>query len=297
MKNRLLSGIVAVILIAAYICGCGKGAEKSGKTKIVCSNFPTYDFARAVAGESAEIKLLISPGMEIHSYDPTPSDMVALNSSDIFIMIGGESEEWARKLTADSKINSLALIDFVKTLNEDGEEEADEHVWTSPENALVMVDRICDCLCKINPQSADEYTENADSYKAKISAADREISAVISEKSDKSILVADRFPFKYFADYYKLSYTAALSGCAQSTDVSAKKMIELSRSVSQHNYKAVFCTELSNKTVAMALSEQTGVDIIELHSAHNVTKEDFDNGITYVDIMYKNASALERGMN
>ncbi|MCQ2478085.1 MAG: metal ABC transporter substrate-binding protein [Clostridia bacterium] len=285
-----------LLIFCIFLSGCGIKPQKN-KISVVCTNFPVYDFTRAVAGDKADITLLIKPGLEVHTYDPSPSDIFAVNNADLFIYVGGESDEWVKGILSASKVKPLALIDYVDTLNEDGEDEIDEHIWTSPLNAKLMIDKIAKELASADKKNESTYHLNALEYKSKIDAADLKIKSVINSKSEKSVLVADRFPLKYFTEYYGLSYTAALGGCAESSEVSLSKMIDLAETVKEKKYKYIFCTELSSKSVAKALSEQTGTDILEISSAHNVTKDDFNNNITYVDIMNKNALALERGMS
>lgn len=297
MRNRLTALLLCVVL-SFGLCGCGgKKTQNDGKLKIVTTVFPLYDFVRATGGNKVDITLLIDPGTEVHSFDPTPSDAVATANADIFFCIGGESETWAEKLSDGTGGETVRLMDSAKLLYEDGEDEYDEHIWTSPSNAELMIEKICDVMCRKDNENAEYYRKNAELYKAKIQNVSEEIRKTVDKSEKKFILVADRFPFKYFANEYGLSYEAAFGGCASDTDISLKKMIELTDAVKERNVKVVFHTELSNKAVADALVETTGVKTAELHSAHNVTVDDFKAGITYVDIMERNAKALKEGLN
>ena len=293
----MIKKIIPVILCFFIICGCSADSlDSQKKVKIVTSIFPIYDFVRAVGKDRIDIKLLILPGTEVHSFDPKPSDISSLYDCDCFFYIGGESDKWVDRLEVNDKSRNIALIDYVNVLNEDGEKEADEHIWTSPKNAVIMISKICDILCLKDVKSSNYYKHNADSYIKEINKAAQETKRIISGKKNKYIIVADRFPFKYMADYYDLKYSAAFSGCAISTDISIKTMLKLVADVKRQKCDYVFCTEMSNRNIANALSSETGVKIAELHSAHNVTLDDFKKNITYVDIMKNNADALNKGM-
>lgn len=292
--------VIVCVLCLLLLCGCtGKKSQNSnGKPTVVTTIFPLYDFARAVGGDCVNVKMLIKPGSEVHEYDPLPSDMAAIYDSDLFLYIGGESDSWVDSLLSDVNKNSMSFIGLANdehTHEHHGHNHLDEHIWTSPKIAVLMVNEICDGLIGIDKKNTDIYVKNRDEYIKKINSASNEISNVIKVADNPFLLVADRFPFEYFAEEYGLDYKAAFGGCAVSTDISLKTMTELTETIESKNIKAVFCTELSNRNIADALNEQLGVKIIELHSAHNVTLDDFKNGITYADILYRNANALKRG--
>lgn len=296
--------LIACLLFVVFLCGCGGSVTPpNNKISVVATVFPVYDFVRAVGGGNVEVKLLIKPGSEVHSFEPAPSDIMAIADCDLFAFIGGESESWARSVLADSKVNNIALIDEVDLEDQHTHEHShghshshDEHIWTSPQMAADMVNAICERLCALDESHAAYYRANAAEYIEKIGSATKEIEAVTQNAEENFILVADRFPFEYFTDYFGIEYMAALDGCAAPSDISLKAMARLSSAVEEKQIKAVFCTELSSRVIANALSEQTGVRVIELHSAHNVTLEDFKSGVTYVDIMKRNAAALKEGI-
>ena len=291
--------ILAAILCLVCLCSCGvKRAENNGKIKVVTTVFPLYDFVRAVGGDRVDITLLIKPGTEVHTYDPKSSDIKAIYDCDLFLYIGGESEEWVNTLLADLDVKTVRMMDCVDTIHhEHHDHEDDEHIWTSPENAALMVERICDELCEGDGKNTSAYRENAEEYIKRINEADGKIKDIVKQSGDPFILVADRFPFSYFAEHYGIDYAAAFGGCAVSTDISIKVMSELIKVCKEKGVEYVYHTELSNKNIASALGEQIGVKLLELHSAHNVTLDDFNDNITYVDIMYRNCDALKEGMN
>lgn len=294
--------VVICVLCLFLLCGCTakKPQSTDSKPTVVATIFPLYDFARAVGGECVNVKMLIKPGSEVHEYDPLPSDMAAVYDSDLFLYIGGESDKWVDSLLAGTNVNSLSFIDLASgehNHEHHGHNHTDEHIWTSPEIAVSMIKNICWALIESDPENADVYTKNQDEYTKKINSAANEISAAVSDADNPFLLVADRFPFEYFVEEYGIEYEAAFGGCAVSTDISLKTMSRLTETIEKRKLKSVFCTELSNKNIANALKNQLGVEIIELHSAHNVTLDDFKAGVTYADILHRNAKALQRGLN
>lgn len=292
--------IFICLLCVVMLCGCCKISPQNHNEKltIVTTIFPLYDFARQICGDKAEIKMLIKPGSEVHSYDPLPSDMASIYNSDLFLYIGGESDNWVENLLDDNDVNALALIDCIghDAQHHHGHDHADEHIWTSPENAVLMIEKIYEDIIKVDDKNEDYYKKNCDEYIKKINTASQKIESTVSEYKNPFILVADRFPFVYLTKHYGIDYEAAFDGCAVSTDISMKTMSRLTKTIKSKGVKTVFVTELSNQNIANALKEELGVEIVELHSAHNVSRDDFNGGISYVDIMYRNGKALERGL-
>ena len=298
-KVRKIAAYALCVCLCLSLCCCGKNSSKNvGKIKVVTTIFPLYDFVRAVGGDRVDIKLLIAPGTEVHSFDPKPSDIRAIHDAQLFSFIGGESDEWVNTLLEENRVNTLKMYDCVSLIEEHDHHhhEYDEHIWTSPENAVLMVESICEALCRLDGENEAFYKKNSQDYIAEIKKADLELQAAVSAARNPFILVADRFPFLYLAEHYGIDYEAAFGGCAVSTDISIKTMSRLVKICEEKNLKYAYFTELSNKNIAKALSEQTGVKLLELHSAHNVALDDFKSGVTYVDIMYRNLKALEEGM-
>ncbi|MBP3706714.1 MAG: zinc ABC transporter substrate-binding protein [Clostridia bacterium] len=293
--------ILAIVLCLFCLCSCGTNKpSQNDKLEIVTTIFPIYDFVRAVGGEEVSITLLIDPGTEVHSFDPKPSDIKAIYNSDLFIYTGGESDEWVNRILGDKQLDTLKMMEYVDTLDEhkhSHEHGHDEHIWTSAENAILMLEGICKALVEKDPKNAEGYKGRCQSYIDKIEVVNSQIKDVVNSSKEKFILVADRFPFIYFTELYGIEYEAAFGGCAVSTDISIKTMSRLVETCRQRNLAYAYYTELSNKNIANALAAQTGIKLLELHSAHNVTLEDFNNGITYVDIMRRNIEALKEGMN
>ncbi len=285
--------LLAVLFV--FLTGCAAPIENSGKPQIVTTNFVCYDFARAVAGDKAKITMLIPPGSDIHTFEPTAEDIADIQNCDLFVYIGGESDIWADKIL-ENKENGKAvkLIDCVTVY--DTEHGIDEHIWGSPDNAVKMVQKTLDALCTIDSENTEFYKNRADEYKNGITAAATDTKAVIQNAKQKTVVVADRFPLIYFTEYYGLDYTAAFGGCEHDTDASLHTVTHLIDTVKSKGITAVYRIELSNLSVADAVSVATGAEILELHSYQNVSLTDFTGGVTYIDIMKRNCEALRKGL-
>jgi ABC-type metal ion transport system, periplasmic component/surface adhesin len=280
---------------------------------VVTTIFPSYDFARAVAGGLADVTMLIDPGAEVHTFDPTTQDIIKIQNCDVFVYIGGENDEWVDTVLESMDTTGrtvVRLMDAVTPVEEEtvegmqagepggagGEVEYDEHIWTSPKNAMLMIGAISDALCEIDGANADVYAKNAQSYTDEIRQVDRRIQSVVDNAQNKLIVVADRFPFRYLADEFGLSYCAAFSGCSSETEVAAGTLSYLINQVRENGISYVYYIEFSNRQVAQAVCEQTGAQMLLLHSCHNVSKDDFEAGVTYLSLMRQNAVNLEKGL-
>ena len=316
MRKALLTIISAALLLSLLGCApVSTEAVTDGKgLKIVTTIFPPYDFARAITGTNAQITMLIDPGAEVHTFDPTPDDIIKIQNADVFIYIGGENDAWVDQVlesTDTRHMTVLRLMDAVTPVEEetvegmqsedghdgDGETEYDQHIWTSPKNAVLMIDYIAKALEKTDAENAPVYEKNAADYTARIMQVDKHIQAVADASPTKLLVVADRFPFRYLADEFGLDYRAAFSGCSSESDVSAGTLAYLIDTVKEKNLKYIYTIEFSNQAVAKAVSEQTGAQTLLLHSCHNVTKDDFTAGVTYLQLMQGNLDNLKKGLS
>ncbi|MBR5418967.1 zinc ABC transporter substrate-binding protein [Candidatus Saccharibacteria bacterium] len=309
--SRLKIAIAAVVLVAvAAVLLLWPRADYSGG-RIISTSFVGYDFARAVAGTDKEMRLLLKPGTDMHSYEPSPQDIIDIQKSQLFIYIGGESEEWVERLLENNEIpaeKTLRLMDFVELKKEEitddmkgegfeEEDEYDEHIWTSPKNAMLLVNAIRDKLTSINYDDPTMMDQNAKNYNNHLSQIDEHIREIV-EKSEKKVLVfADRFPFRYLVDEYGLHYVAAFPGCAEQTEASSQTISRLISATFGLGVKGVLKIELSSSTLADTVAEAAGVQVYTLHSAHNITMEDYANGITYANIMDANVVVLSEVLN
>lgn len=299
--------IAALLCLCLMLCGCTAQPEKphdETKLQIVCTSFPAYDFAREIADDRAELTLLIKPGSEVHSYEPTPKDMIRIQESDLFICNGGESEQWAKTLITP-ELNTIYMMDCVDTVEEstdgiynaeDGEPELDEHVWTSPLNAIKISEEICNALCKLDTDNAEAYKTNFTAYKAQLMALDREFRQVIKNSGKHTLVFADRFPMRYFALEYGLDCYAAFPGCSSETEPSAKTVAYLIDRVREDKIPAVLYMEFSNQKMADVICEDTGCKKLPFYSAHSVSAEQFKQGVSYLDLMRINLNSLKEAL-
>ena len=298
-----------IILLLVFFTGCNS-TNKDTKYIIVTTNFPGYDFVRAIIKDVDDIsvKMLISPGGEIHSYEPTPEDIINIEKADLFVYVGGESDEWVDDLLDNNNIDKskvVKLMDLVNTVyeeevnevSEEEEEELDEHIWTSPKNAITIVQKLSKNIIEIDKDNKEKYEINENRYVEELTSIDNEIQEVVKTAKRKELIFGDRFPFRYFTDLYGLKYYAAFPGCSSETEASAKTIAYLIDKVKSDDIPVILKIELSSGKVSEAIQKETGVKILELNSAHNISKEDFDKGITYVDIMKKNIEVLKIALN
>lgn len=309
MKRNTKILTVLLIIFLVFITGCGK--EKTNtKYKIVATNFPGYDFARAIIKDVDDIsvKMLLKPGTEMHHYEPTPQDIIDIKESDIFIYVGGESDSWIEEILNDidtSKTKIIKLIDYVDLYKEEivegmqgqSEDEYDEHIWTSPKNAIDIVKKIGEEISNLNKDNQEKYLENAKNYIDELNSLDEEIREIVNTSKRKELVFGDRFPLRYFTKEYNLTYRGAFLACSEQSEASSKTIAYLINYVKENNIPVVFKIELSSGNIANTISEETGATVLEFHSLHNISENDFKNGLTYIDLMKKNISALKIALN
>jgi zinc transport system substrate-binding protein len=311
--------ISALFLILATSCEKQKmpKATSSGKVNVVATIFPLYDFARASAKELANITMLTLPGSSVHSYEPGPADIKKIQNSDIFLYIGGENEAWVERIlnTLDtSKMKIVRLFDAVKLYEEEEKEgmqtedkqpkehgkleiEYDEHIWTSTKNAVLMVNAITDAFCERDTSNCENYKKNSQNYISQVDELSNELSQIVNSAKRKQIVVADRFPFRYLAEEYGMDYVAAFPGCSDQSDASVATIAYLIKTVQNNKIPYIYHVELSNRNTAEAVAEQTGAKMLLLHSYHNISKQEFENGITYLDLLKQNVANLKIGLS
>ena len=314
MKIKKILAAVTAIALGASLCGCsgGESADSADKPLIITTIFPAYDFARQVFGDTAEVRMLLKPGQESHSYDPSAKDIVEINGCDLFVYNGGDSDQWVESvLQAAPDVETFRMTDAVSLLDEehsegmqeeehdhdhaDGdEEEYDEHVWTSPDNAAAIVRALGSRAKALFPDSAAELDSNTESYAAQIGKIDGRLKELLDGEK-RYFIFGDRFPLLYFFKHYGLNYYAAFPGCGSETEPSAQTVTFLLDKLGQPDaVKAVFCIELSGRKLADVLAEDSGLDVVEFHSCHNITADDFAAGETYVSLMERNLQTLEK---
>ena len=312
--KRTIALLLMLAVTTLMLVGCATMAEDANEMlSIVVTDFPCYDFVRAVAGDNAEVTMLIRPGSEVHSYEPSPSDVLAMTEADMFIYIGGESDSWVDGMLSslgNEAPHALRMYGCVEGLEEaeghhshdhhddDHHDHAyDEHIWTNPVYAMQMVEAVAGELIAIDPENADAYRANADSYIAQIGEIDAEIRGIVSGAARNCLVFGDRFPFMHMACEYGIDYAAAFPGCTAESEPSAQTIMALIEKVVSEDIPVVYVIEMSTGNVASAIAEETGAEIATLHSIQNVSVDEFNAGETYVSIMWKNVEALRKGLN
>jgi len=314
MKRFMISLIM--IFLSVFILSAGgrrDTAVNNGKLNVLATIFPAYDFVRQIAGDRVNLTMLLPPGSESHSYEPSPRDIITINNSDVFIYTGGDMDQWINRILRsldNNRMKTLAMMDTVELLTEeiiegmnhdhfdcddDCDHEVphfDEHVWTSPRNSILIVQAITELLCGADPANAVFYRQNAASYIMELRQLDAAFSEVIAGARRRTIVFGDRFPFRYFADAYGLSYHAAFSGCSTQTDTSPAAITFLINKVRDEQIPVVFYIEFSNERIADVITEATGAGKLLFHSVHNVTRQDFNSGIGYLELMRRNVENL-----
>ena len=321
--------ICLLLALTLCLCACGETGQERAQDKavrIVATVFPAYDFAREIAGDRADITLLIPPGAEIHSFEPTARDLIRIQECSLFFCNGGESEAWVEELLEGQELEQLVMLDCVDALEEETKEgmqqirehehedhehgheehedhehedegpEYDEHVWTSPVNAKRICEALCRRLCALDPEGADLYRSNLERYSAELDELDAAFRRTVEAGKTRTLVFADRFPVRYFVEEYGLEYFAAFPGCADDAEPSARTVGFLIDRVREEQLPAVLYIEFSDEKMADVICEDTGCRKLLFHSCHNVSKEDLEGGVTYLQLMRGNVNTLREAL-
>lgn len=246
----------------------------------------------------------VPAGMDTHSFEPTAADMIDIKNADVIIYNGGEMEGWVEEVLEAASNNNVItgkMMDTVDVVTEEinGEstDEYDEHIWTSPVNASKIVYKIADILSEADKENSKYYYNNADLYSKKLRSLDSRIKEITGSSEKKHLVFADRFPLRYFIDEYGLNYSAAFAGCSTETEPSADTIAFLIDKVKEENIPVVLKIELTSAKVADVISEETNTEVLTFYTCHNVTKAQFDSGITYCDLMQENINVLKKALS
>lgn len=313
--------LILICTLCLALCACGQqvqAPETDGGVNIVATVFPAYDFARQIAGDDGNVTLLIPPGSEAHSYEPTPQDIIRIQNCDLLVCNGGESEAWLDEILGGmgNEIPTVVMLDCVDALTEedkDGmqvhehhnhdhdhdeheDEEYDEHVWTSPVNAQLICRAISAALCLADPAHASDYTARCVDYCAELQELDADFRGVIANAKRHTLIFADRFPVRYFVEEYGLDYFAAFPGCADDTEPSARTVAFLIDRVREEQAPAVLYIEFSNQKMADIVCEDTGCEKLLFNSCHNVTADQLRGGVTYLELMRGNLETVKEAL-
>ncbi|MBD5452606.1 MAG: zinc ABC transporter substrate-binding protein [Lachnospiraceae bacterium] len=327
-KKKRLSLFLAVLLCMLALTGCQSGTAnadtKNGavKKRIVCTTFPTYDWTREILGthlEDFELTLLLDKGGDLHSYQPTAGDIATMISADLFVYVGGESDEWVTEVLKNAHNQEMRVVNLMETLgdavkeeetvrgiaaqrheHDSDEEEYDEHVWLSLKNASVLTKTLSDNIKQLDEANAEDYAANEKAYLAQLTALDDAYADAVREAKKKTILFGDRFPFRYMTDDYGLDYYAAFTGCSTETDASFETITFLSGKMDELELPAILTIEGSNQRIAEIIKQNTrdkNQEILTMNSLQSVTAKDIEGGFTYLKAMQDNLEVLKKAMN
>lgn len=333
---KKITALLALLMLVGVLAGCGKqnDTNKTDKLSIVTTIFPEYDWVREILGDkadNAEVTMLLDNGVDLHSYQPTADDIVKISDCDLFIYVGGESDEWVEDALRNAANRNMKVINLLEVLGDsvkteeivegmqeeehehedveehehedaeehEHEEEADEHVWLSLKNAKMLVRVISKALQELDPDSKDIYAANADAYVKKLSALDAEYQAAVDAASNKTILFGDRFPFRYLVDDYGLRYYAAFVGCSTETEAGFETISFLAKRVDEWKLPCVLTIEGAQHKIAETIVRNTTAKnqrVLTMDSMQSTTSKDVKNGTTYLSVMEKNLSVLKEAL-
>lgn len=317
--------ILIVIVLAVSLLSCSKTEEKASqqnKLKVVTTIFPLWEFAKNVGRDRVEVAILLPPGVEAHAFEPKPTDILTIQKADVFIYTGSFMEPWVADLLKGIDKGKLAIVDtsiginILKTLRKklvsqdesldhkqhhghSHDEHAggiDPHIWLDFSNAIKMVNTIAQAMIEKDPKNKEFYQANARDYTNKIEDLDRKYRHSLASCRTRVILHAGHFSFGYFAQRYGLKYVSAYKGFTPDSEPTPKMLVNLIRDVKKYGVKTIYYEELIMPRVAHAISKETGCDIKILHGAHNISKEEKEQGVTFVSLMEKNLENLMIGL-
>lgn len=311
MKRIIAVLVTFFLIIGAIFIAIGNtniNTQKSDKITVVTSLFPEYDFVKQIGKDKVDVKILLPPGTESHTYEPTPKDIVNINEADMFMFTSNEMEPWAEKIASSIDSNTvimqagegISLIevehDHDKT-DEHDEHTADAHIWLNPNNAIKMVENITDKLCAISPENEKYFRSNADAYIEELRKLDIEIEETVKKSERKKLVFGGEFAYIYFLDRYNLEYATAYEGCGEGAEPSAKKIKEIIDTINNEKIPVIFYEELSEGKIANMIADETNAKALVFNTAHNVTSSELENDVTYVAIMRENLDKVKVALN
>lgn len=322
MRNKTIFIIGIVVLVVLVIYGAISLRRErepdniNGKITIVSTLFPTYDFAKSIGGDRVSVMLLLPPGVEAHAFEPTPSDIIKINAAHIFVYTGEFMEPWAhdiiKGLNGGVKVVDASAGIELMTKEEEHEHEktghdksgnydyhhnggVDPHIWLDFGNAKIMAQNIATALQEIDPQNAEYYQNNLKEYQLKLTALDTAYRETLSAYKSKTIFYGGHFAFGYLARRYGLSHVAAM-GFSPDAEPTAKDMVALVEKIEKYNINYIFYEKLISPKIAEILAEETGTKMLPLHPAHNLAKEEYERGVSFISLMEENLENLARGL-
>ena len=321
MNHKFLKwiGVSIASLLVSLCASCGTSSD-DGKIDIIATIFPEYDWVMNVVGDKKEdinVKLLLDNGVDLHSYQPSFKDITSISKCDLFIYVGGESDEWVEDVLKDAKNKDMLTINLMDVLGDkkkeeeliegmEGEEEEeeeeveyDEHVWLSLKNAELFVNTIADAIGKLDAENASYYKANATTYVANLVTLDAQYAAAVAAGSKNTVVFADRFPFRYLVDDYNLKYYAAFVGCSAEANASFKTIAFLAGKVDELGLNVILIIESSDGGIANSVKEATtnkNQQIMVMDSIQSATTKEYKSGRNYLSIMSKNLDVLKEAI-
>ena len=321
MKKGITFLITIILIFSLLVIGISKinkQSQSEEKIKVIATLFPQYDFAKQIGGDKVDVSLLLTPGTETHTYEPTPQDIINVNKADLYIYTGKYMEPWSDKIANSIKSNKQ-LLDESKNINlineeqfekehdtiDNNEEESDNshhheydpHIWLNPQNAIGMVKNIEEELCNIDPQNKEYYQKNAENYINQLESLDTEIETTIKESPKNKIAFGGTFAYAYFIQRYNLQYVSAYDSCGENSEPSVTKVKEVIDYMKENNINVIFYQELSAGKIADTISKETRATKLVFHTIHNASQEEINNGETYISLMQKNLQNLKQALS
>lgn len=308
----------ATVLFLTFIflfcsSACDRKTEEADKgIKVVATLFPQYDFARQIIGDKGEVSLLLQPGTESHDYELTNSDMLKINKCDLFLYTGDNMEPWVSsiKYSIDwEKVTIVELSNGIELKSNHTEESAlendhghsageyDAHIWTSPVNAIKMLERIYNVIVALDAENVAYYKENFEAYRSKLQTLDLRLREISANAKRKTLYFTGQFAFLYLTEEYGFDYVAPFNSCGEQENESISAVAELIKKIKENEIPYVFYEELSSASLKDTVINETGAEALLLHSVHNLSKDDFEAGKTYADIMSQNVENLRKAVS
>ena len=329
MKRKGILFLIMLMIFAVAVSGCTEEVETQApnyeaegddisneeeaqeKISVVATLFPQYDFARRIGGGNVEVRYLLPTGTEAHSYEPTPQDMVSLLTADVFLYTGDFMEPWTKNIVENLKEEDVLVIDLSQGIplltaddhdhdddhdDDHGDEAVDPHYWTDPNMAIIMVKTIGGALSQADPDNAEQYKNEEAALIEDLMTLDSDIREALSRTKSKTILSGGHFAFGYFARQYGLEHMSPYAGFSPNAEPTPQRITALIQTIEETGANAIYHEELIDPKVAQVIVDETGVKLMLLHGAHNISKEELDSGKTYIEIMYDNLENLKEGL-
>jgi len=310
-KKRLLAALLCAMLLLLTACGL-PSAPQNEKLQILCTIFPQYDFARRIAGEYADIRLLLPPGVESHRFEPLPQDMIAVRSCDLLIRVDAEMEIWSQKILSSlesppplldlAQECGLEIVPEHEHTHDEHEHSADEcgidpHIWTSLRYARRMAAAIAARLCELDTAHAAQYRQNAAALDAELAALDADFAAAIQTAKRKTIVFGSSFALQNFVLDYGLGYLAAFDSCGEYAEPSFRAAADLTDKLRGHGIPVIFKQEIVGARTAQNIAAETGAQVRLFHTCHNLTRTEMQANESYLSLMRQNLENLKIALN